>query len=113
MALKIAGIEPVEFGSKSCKPHLDADKRLRLSQLKFDTDTNRARANEVIASCFPDDEEFVLDFLKNEISENDRQLLALYLRGGQTAIDAYQRAYENLMNEALEKAKTEAKDGQN
>jgi hypothetical protein len=113
MALKIAGIEPVEFGSRNCKPRLDADKRLRLSQLKYDTDTNRAKANEVIASCFPDDEEFVLDFLRNEISETDRQLLALYLRGGQTAIDAYQKAYNQLMEEALAKAKTEGENDQN
>ena len=35
MALKIAGIEPVEFGDKQCKPRLDADKRLRLSQINI------------------------------------------------------------------------------
>lgn len=107
MALKFAGIEPVEFGTRSCTPRIDADKRLRLSQLKFNTQTEITKANGVIASCFPDDEEFVADFLNNQIGDTDRQVLALYLRGGQAALDAYQKAIDEMMAEALAKAKQE------
>lgn len=105
MALKIAAIEPVEFGDRKCFPKLNADKRLRLAQIKQDTEQARAKANQVIASCFPDDEDFVLDFLENQISENDRQILTLYLRGGQTALDAYNKAYDEMMQDAISNAK--------
>lgn len=111
MTLKFAGIEPVEFGTRSCTPRIDADKRLRLATLKFGTQAEITRANAVIASCFPDDEEFVADFLENQIGETDRQVLALYLRGGQAALDAYQKAMDEMMTEALAKAKQEQKNG--
>lgn len=110
MALKFAGIEPVEFGGKICTPRIDADKRLRLTQLKFNTEADADKANKVIASCFPDDEEFVEDFLKNQITDSDRQVLALYLRGGQRALDAYEKAVNDLMAEAMEKAKEQKND---
>lgn len=112
MALKFAGIEPVEFGGKICIPKIDADKRLRLSQLKFGTEAENAKANKVIASCFPDDEEFVEDFLTNQIGDSDRQVLALYLRGGQRALDAYNDAVNRLMAEALADAKEKQKNGE-
>lgn len=110
MALKFAGIEPVEFGGKSCTPRIDADKRLRLSQLKFNTEADITKANKVIASCFPNDEQFVEEFLTNQIADSDRQVLALYLRGGQRALDAYNKAIEDMMAEALEKAKEQQND---
>ena len=49
MAFKIAGIEPVEFGDKQCKPRLDADKRLRLAEIKFNTTEEKRKAVKVIA----------------------------------------------------------------
>ena len=104
MALKIAGIEPVELGDRQCKPRLDADKRLRLRQIKLDTKSGTEKAIEVIASCFPDDEDFVADFLKNEAGPTDLQLIALYLQGGQQALDSYQRILDKLMAEATQNA---------
>lgn len=112
MALKIAGIEPVELGERKCMPRMDADKRLRLSQLKFKTKTDLAKAAEVIASCFPNDEDYVSDFLTNYAGPTDMQLVALYLQGGQKALDIYQQTYDRLIDEAMAKAqKTEAENG--
>lgn len=104
MALKIAGIEPVELGERKCMPRMDADKRLRLSQLKFKTKTDLAKAAEIIASCFPSDKDYAEEFLKNYAGPTDMQLVALYLQGGQKALDIYQSTYDRLMNEAIEKA---------
>lgn len=108
MAFKIAGIEPVELGDKQCKPRLDADKRLRLAEIKFSTQAEKRKAVQVIASCFPEDEEFVTEFLTEEAGDQDLQLLALYLRGGQNALNAYQQAYDKLMADVVAKAQEEA-----
>lgn len=107
MAFKIAGIEPVELGDKQCKPRLDADKRLRLAEIKFNTQAEKRKAIQVIASCFPEDEEFVTEFLTDEAGDQDLQLLALYLRGGQNALNAYQQAYDKLMADVVAKAQEE------
>lgn len=109
MALKIQGIEPVELGERKCKPQMDADKRLRLSQLKFKTKQDLTKAAEVIASCFPSDKEYAEEFLKNYAGPTDMQLVALYLQGGQKALDIYQSTYDRLMDEAIQKA-TEKKE---
>lgn len=108
MAFKIAGIEPVELGDKQCKPRLDADKRLRLAEIKFSTQAEKRKAIQVIAACFPEDEEFVTEFLTEEAGDQDLQLLALYLRGGQNALNAYQQAYDKLMADVVAKAQEEA-----
>lgn len=114
MALKIAGIEPVELGDSKCIPKMDADKRLRLGALKFDTQEQINKAITVIASCFPNDEEFVKEFLEANADTTAMMLVALYLRGGQKALDIYEQSYEKLIAEATEKvtAKT-AKEGEN
>ena len=108
MALKIAGIEPVELGERKCTPKLDADKRLRLGLLKFDTQEQINKAIEVIASCFPEDGEFVADFLETNADTNAIMLVSLYLRGGQKALDIYEQSYNKLVEEATEKAVKEA-----
>lgn len=114
MALKIAGIEPVELGDRKCIPKMDADKRLRLGALKFDTQEQINKAITVIASCFPNDEEFVEEFLEANADTTAIMLVSLYLRGGQKALDVFEQSYDKLIAEATEKvtAKT-AKEGEN
>lgn len=112
MALKIAGIEPVEFGERKCKPQMDADKRLRLRQLSYKTKNDLTKAAEVIARCFPEDEDFVRDFLENNAGVQDFQLVALYLSGGQQALDTYHAAYDKLIAEAVEKTKNGEEDAE-
>ena len=107
MALKIAGIEPVELGERKCTPKMDADKRLRLGALKFDTQEQINKAITVIASCFPNDEDFVKECLEANADTTAMMLVALYLRGGQKALDIYEQSYEKLIAEATEKVQLE------
>lgn len=79
MALSFNGLEPVAFGGKECTPKINTEVRLRLSQIKeYD-----ANADEVLASAFPDDEEYVLEFLKKKMTTFDKQTLHVYLIGGE------------------------------
>lgn len=107
--LKFSGIQPVEFDGRSCSPKLDTGKRLRLSRVKFDTEANITEANKILASCFPDDEEFVRDFLENKMLPNDKRILLAYLVDGEKAIamlDATtDKMAENAVNQLVEQAK--------
>lgn len=84
--LSFDGIQPVTFGGRDCMPLLDAELRLRIRELKFDTGANEARANEVLAQAFPKDEEYVKEFLANQMTPYEKQQLQAYLFAGPTAI---------------------------
>lgn len=113
MTLKFSGLQPVEFGDKAYKPILDADKRLRLSQIKFDTKSATEKAEEVMASCFGDDSAIVLDFIRSEMAPIEKQLLSIYLQQGERGLEAYKEAYSKLMAEQLSKAAEENTDANN
>lgn len=110
MTLKFSGLQPVEFGDKAYKPILDADKRLRLSQIKFDTKNATERAEEVMASCFGDDEPIVLDFIRSEMTTQEKQLLQVYLLNGERGLEMYREAYNKVLEEQLAKATQEGAD---
>lgn len=81
--LNLNTLEPVNFGGKECTPQINAETKLRLSQItKYDTATNA-----VLASAFPDDEEYVKDFLGN-MTVIDVQILHAYLMGGPTMVES-------------------------
>lgn len=103
MALKFTGIQPVSFNDRECTPKLDTGKRVRLSRISFKTDAEIAKANEVLASCFPDDEEFVLDFITNKLTPSDKQVLRTYLVQGEKAIAMLDRTTDLFAEKVLEK----------
>ena len=111
MTLKFSGLQPVEFGDKAFKPIIDADKRLRLSQIKFDTKTATERAEEVMASCFGDNAPIVLDFIRSEMGPQEKQLLSIYLQQGEQGLELWRNAYDKIITEQLAKAQEEAEDG--
>ena len=113
MTLKFSGLQPVEFGDKAYKPIIDADKRLRLSQIKFDTKASTEKAEEVMASCFGDESAVVLDFIRSEMAPVEKQLLSIYLQQGERGLEAYKEAYSKLMQEQLAKAAKEDTDADN
>ena len=49
--LHFNGLEPIDFKGHLCEPKLDAEKKLRLSNIKFETAEQVSHANEVLASC--------------------------------------------------------------
>lgn len=102
--LKFAGIQPVSFNDHDCMPKLDTSKRLRLERIKFTTDAESAKADEVLASCFPDDEEYVLDFLSNKMTTADKQILRSYLLQGEKAIAMLDRSADIFAEKTVEEA---------
>jgi len=98
--LNLNAIEPVNFGGKECMPKIDTETKMRLSQIKnYD-----AKAQEVLASAFPDDEEYVKEFL-SRMATVDMQTLHAYLLGGPTMVEAIQNKMKNLI-EDVEKQET-------
>lgn len=83
--LHFNGLEPVEFKGKLYEPKLDAEKKLRLSNLKFETEEEIKEADTVLCSCF--DENEAKDFIREKLSGQDKQVLATYLVGGETGLN--------------------------
>lgn len=93
--LNLNAIEPVGFGSKECAPRIDAETKMRLSAIK----TYDEQALAVLASAFPEDEEYVKEFL-GRMATIDVETLHAYLLGGPTMVE---RMWEKIKNE-IEKA---------
>lgn len=100
--LKFSGIQPVEFNGRDCTPKLDTGKRLRLERLKFD-EANMDETDRVLASCFPDDEEYVAQFLRDKMTPADKHILQAYLLNGEKAIAMLDRTSDVMAEKALDK----------
>lgn len=96
--LNLNAIEPVDFGGRECTPKIDTETKMRLSLIeKYDEE-----AQAVLASTFPDDEEYVKEFL-SRMATVDMQTLHAYLLGGQTMVEAVQNKIKNALEEAENK----------
>ena len=83
MALSFNGIEPVSFGGKECTPKINTELKLRLSKInEYNDDTD-----DVLASAFPEDEEYVKTFLKDKMTNVEKQMLHVYLIGGEMMVN--------------------------
>lgn len=98
MALTFEGIQPVEFGGRACTPKLDAEIKLRLTNI---SDYNE-KTDDVLASAFPDDEKYVRKFLKEKMSALDKQMLQAYLIGGPSALEIVQRQIDSAFAKGME-----------
>lgn len=105
--LHFNGIEPIDFKGHSCEPKLDAEKKLRLSNIKFDTTEQIREADEVLASCF--DDEFAKNFIREKLSNDDKMVLKTYLTNGETGLNRLSKATDG----AIEKYLARALEGQN
>lgn len=103
--LHFNGLEPIDFKGHMCEPKLDAEKKLRLSNIKFETAEQVSHANEVLASCFED--EFARDFIREKLSNDDKMVLKTYLLGGETGLNRLSKATDG----AIEKYITRALEG--
>lgn len=83
--LHFNGLEPVDFKGTLYTPKVDAEKRLRLSTVKFSTQEQVSESDSILCSCF--DEEEAKEFIKNRLSPQDKQVLAAYLAGGETGVN--------------------------
>lgn len=99
MALSLNGLEPVEFKGKICKPIINTELKLRLTQI-----TNYSEsADSILVSAFPDDEEYVREFLKNA-PVVEKEILHAYLVGGETAAKAVIDGFEGGVKKAVDNA---------
>ena len=99
MALSLNGLEPIEFKGKACRPVINAELKLRLTQI-----TNYGEsADSVLASAFPDDEDYVRDFLRNAPTI-EKEILHAYLVGGESAAKAVIDGLEGGVKKAIDNA---------
>lgn len=100
--LHFNGIEPVDFRGHECQPNLDAEKRLRLSTIKFDTEEDVKRADEVLASCF--DDPYAGEFIKTHLTSDDKVVLKTYLLGGETGLNRLSEATSGAIEKYVQRA---------
>lgn len=91
--LELNAIEPVAFGGKECTPEINAETKMRLSQIKKYDEV----ALDAIASAFPKDESFVRQFL-GRMATVDVEILHAYLIGGPTMVEKIQSRVDSVMN---------------
>lgn len=98
------GLEPVDFKGHVCEPKIDAEKKLRLANTKFETAEQINESDEILASCFDDD--FAKTFIKEKLSVDDKIVLKTYLVNGETGLnrlsDITNGAIEKYISRALE-----------
>lgn len=100
--LHFNGIEPIDFKGTMCEPKLDAEKKLRLANIKFETAEQIAHADEVLASCF--DEEYAKNFIRERLSTDDKVVLKTYLVGGETGINRLSKASDGAIEQYVKRA---------
>ena len=104
MALSLNGLEPVNFKGVVCKPELNAEVKLRLSQIKrYDEETDK-----ILASAFPEDEEYVFEFLK-AAPVAEKEILHSYLIGGESAASATMDGIKEGIRKVIDTAIKEVK----
>ena len=98
------GLEPIDFKGHECEPKIDAEKKLRLSNAKFETAEQIREADDILASCF--DEEFAKNFIREKLSTDDKIVLKTYLVNGETGLNRLSEitngAIEKYINRAIE-----------
>lgn len=103
--LHFNGLEPIDFKGKLCEPKMDVEKKLRLANIKFETEAQIKEADEILASCF--DEEYAKDFIREKLSTDDKIILKTYLCNGETGLNrlssATDGAIEKYITRAIEK----------
>ncbi len=100
--LHFNGLEPIDFKGHLCEPKIDAEKKLRLANIKFDTAEQVREADEILASCFDDD--YAKNFIRDKLSTDDKVVLKAYLVGGETGLNRLSQATEGAVEKYIERA---------
>lgn len=100
--LHFNGLEPIDFKGHQCEPKIDAEKKLRLANIKFDTAEQTREADDILASCFDDD--FAKTFIREKLSADDKVVLKTYLVGGETGLNRLSQATEGAVEKYIERA---------
>lgn len=100
--LHFNGLEPIDFKGHLCEPKLDAEKKLRLSNAKFETTEQIREVDEILASCF--DDEFAKSFIRDKLSADDKMVLKTYLLSGETGLNRLSQATEGFVEKYITRA---------
>lgn len=106
--LHFNGLEPIDFKGHLCEPKIDAEKKLRLANAKFDTAENTREADDILASCFEDD--FAKEFIRTKLSADDKVVLKMYLTGGETGLNRLSKATDGAIEKYITRALEEVGD---
>lgn len=100
--LHFNGLEPIDFKGHMCEPKIDAEKKLRLSTIKFETAEQIREADEILASCF--DDEFAKSFIRDKLSTDDKVVLKTYLTSGETGLNRLSKATDGVVEKYITRA---------
>lgn len=100
--LHFNGLEPIDFKGTLCTPKIDAEKKLRLSNIKLETEEQVREADEILCSCF--DEDYAKQFIREKLSSDDKVVLATYLRGGETGLNRLSKATDGAIEKYITRA---------
>lgn len=100
--LHFNGLEPIDFKGHMCEPKIDAEKKLRLGNIKFDTVEQIKEADEILASCF--DDEFAKNFIRDKLSVDDKVVLRTYLTNGETGLNRLSKATDGAIEKYITRA---------
>lgn len=100
--LHFNGLEPIDFKGRMCEPKIDAEKKLRLQAISFETTEKAMQADDVLASCFEDD--YAKDFIRNKLSNDDKMVLKTYLISGETGVNRLSRATDGAIEQYIARA---------
>lgn len=100
--LHFNGLEPIDFKGHMCEPKVDAEKKLRLSNTKFETTEQIREADDILASCFED--EFAKNFIREKLSTDDKVVLKTYLVSGETGLNRLSKASDGAIEKYISRA---------
>ena len=104
--LHFNGLEPIDFKGRMCEPKIDAEKKLRLQEISYETEEKARIADDILASCF--EEEYAKTFIREKLSNDDKIVLKTYLTSGETGLNRLSKATDG----AIEKYVTRALEGE-
>ena len=100
--LHFNGLEPIEFKGHLCEPKIDAEKKLRLQNISFETVEKTREADDILASCF--DEDFAKSFIREKLSTDDKLVLKTYLVSGETGLNRLSKATDGAIEKYITRA---------
>ena len=103
--LHFNGLEPIDFKGHMCEPKIDAEKKLRLTNINFDTAENARVADDILASCY--EEDFAKSFIREKLSTDDKVVLKTYLIGGETGLNRLSKATDGAIEKYITRAMEE------
>lgn len=109
MGLSYKGIEAVEFGNIKAVPQLDQKTKLKLQRINLATEEGKDNAISTLASCFPDNEQEIKDFMMKQMTDFELAQLHAYIIGGQPMLDNYNKQFEKQFDKAFEEVTGENK----